>query len=42
MRKNITLKELVNKNRLDIIKDQKALEKIEIKIDKKYSIEKQM
>lgn len=37
MRKMVTLKELVNKNRLEISKDQKSLDKIEAKIDKKHS-----
>ncbi|TCP29207.1 Fur-regulated basic protein B [Scopulibacillus darangshiensis] len=37
MRKKVSLKALVNKNRLEISKDQKALEKIENKIEKKHS-----
>ncbi|MGE8203260.1 FbpB family small basic protein [Heyndrickxia sp. NPDC080065] len=39
MRKTFSLKELVDKNKLEIKKDQKALEKIERKIDKKYSVQ---
>ncbi|WP_257348139.1 FbpB family small basic protein [Pseudalkalibacillus decolorationis] len=36
MRKKVSLKELVNKNRLEISKDQQALEKIEAKIEQNH------
>ncbi|MFC7391638.1 FbpB family small basic protein [Scopulibacillus cellulosilyticus] len=37
MRKKVTLKDLINKNKSEISNDKKALEKIEVKIDKKHS-----
>ena len=37
MRKRLSIKELITKNKTEILKDNLALEKIESKIEKKHS-----
>lgn len=37
MRKRLSIKELITKNKSEILKDNLALEKIESKIEKKHS-----
>ncbi|MBM7646849.1 hypothetical protein JOD45_003083 [Scopulibacillus daqui] len=39
MRKKLSLKDLIKQNKSEISNDEKALEKIEAKIDKKHSVQ---